>query len=211
MARIWLALIGCVFGGCASTAELNWSSIYLGVHAGAGSSLGDWSPLESQHFQINSLGYLGGAQIGANYQFRNFVVGLEGEISGARIVGDGLNGIDIAARGLVDIAARFGVLTTPTTLLYAKLGPAWMTERSDFSLPITGYANSITGTTLGALFGVGAEFMIYQKWSVKAEYNYLDFGTRNLDFGTPLPGFRAVYDAHERMQTIKFGVNYRLP
>src|ERR1700752_1423905 len=84
-------------GGTASAADLpvkapvlppspafDWSGVYLGVHAGYGGGMKDWSR-EGMHFPAQ--GFLGGAQIGINKQLASFVFGLEMEGSWANIGG----------------------------------------------------------------------------------------------------------------------------
>ena len=63
--------------------------------------------------------------------------------------------------------------------------------------------------------GTGIEWAFYQNWSVKAEYDYLDFGNRTVAInGSILPGGPAigVVPAVQNAQHInefKAGVNWR--
>jgi hypothetical protein len=65
----------------------------------------------------------------------------------------------------------------------------------------------------GWMVGVGVEYAFTPNWSVKAEYNYLDLGTRRETL-QPVPAncpgcgpFQ--YDIRQRMDLVKIGVNYR--
>lgn len=65
-------------------------------------------------------------------------------------------------------------------------------------------AASITATRSGWTAGIGVEYQLIPKWTVKVEYDYLDFGTGTFNFspiGTAA-AFRTTVDA------IKVGANY---
>ena len=72
----------------------------------------------------------------------------------------------------------------------------------------------MTGYTVGG----GAEWMFAPGWSVFGEYNYLDFGTKNVNFLSTglVPGFGAagaLADTNAirlKAQEVIFGVNYKL-
>ena len=51
----------------------NWTGFYAGAHAGVGWSDGDGS---------GSSGFIGGGQIGFNYQINQWVLGVEGDFAG---------------------------------------------------------------------------------------------------------------------------------
>ena len=58
------------------------------------------------------------------------------------------------------------------------------------------------------MVGVGIEYAFAQNWTVKAEYNYIDLGTRTVTTtspaGAPLPA-----DAKATEHMIKLGASYR--
>ena len=94
-------------------------------------------------------------------------------------------------------------------LLYAKGGGAWAHDR--FWTSIGGPAGqSRTDTRLGGMVGVGIEYAFRENWSVKLEYDHLDFGTRR---ETLLPVVVGVlpfqYDISQRIDLVKVGLNYR--
>jgi opacity protein-like surface antigen len=57
--------------------------------------------------------------------------------------------------------------------------------------------------------------MVWQNWSIKAEYDYIDFGTKTTPItGTVLPGVVGLpasvgLEDNLRIQQVKVGVNYR--
>lgn len=154
----------------------NWSGFYAGLHGGLGwgdSSFGDTN------------GHALGAQIGYNYQLvSGMVFGVETDLS--------LTGIDSGAfsqdyfgtfRGRVGYAFD-------RILLYATAGFAYA----------GGEIAGIDRTHYGYALGVGVEGMVTPNVSLRLEYLYTDFSTRN--YG-PIGGVG--FDT----SILRAGVNYR--
>ena len=62
----------------------------------------------------------------------------------------------------------------------------------------------------GWMAGAGIEWAFANNWSVKAEYDYLDFGTRRetlISVATGAPAFQ--YDVRQRIDLVKAGINYK--
>ena len=62
------------------------------------------------------------------------------------------------------------------------------------------------------MIGTGIEYALLGNWSAKVEYDYLDFGTKKVDFaGLPLllAVLQPSVETKERMHLVKLGVNYR--
>jgi outer membrane immunogenic protein len=72
-----------------------------------------------------------------------------------------------------------------------------------------GYSDKITRT--GWVVGAGWEYGITQNWSVKLEYNYIDFGKDdvwwNYLYSTPPDPWS--YHIDQQIHVVKLGVNYR--
>ena len=68
----------------------NWTGFYAGAHAGVGWSNGDSS---------GSAGFIGGGQVGFNYQINQWVLGVEGDLSGTTIQ-DSVSATVVGARSL---------------------------------------------------------------------------------------------------------------
>jgi outer membrane immunogenic protein len=66
-------------------------------------------------------------------------------------------------------------------------------------------AASVRVTRSGWLVGTGIEYAITPTWSAKIEYNYMDFGTKNVLFD--LSGDPA--SVKQQLHSVKFGINYR--
>ena len=189
----------------------NWTGFYIGGHVGA--AFGNDNTFNGLVVgNNNDARFLGGVQVGADYQFApNWVLGVEGQFSwlgGNNNVVTFPNGYAYTndQRGLGSVTGRIGYTWGPA-LLYVKGGYAYSDNRETLLLAGVPQAfafdhNHRDGYTVGA----GLEYMFAQNWSAKAEYQYYDFGRTQfvapaalVQFG----GFRN--DEH----TVKVGINYR--
>ena len=75
---------------------------------------------------------------------------------------------------------RAGFTVTPSFLLYATGGLAFGQVKSASAVAFTAttdvYAGSLDETRFGWTVGAGGEWMIAPKWSIKAEYLFVDLG-----------------------------------
>lgn len=60
-----------------------WSGFYAGVNAGYGWNTGDDVIINGVRFSNNDGGFVGGGQLGYNYQIGSFVIGAEGDLQWA--------------------------------------------------------------------------------------------------------------------------------
>ena len=175
----------------------NWTGFYAGGHLGVG-----WDDGNS--------GFLGGGQVGFNYQINpQWVLGVEADIAGttikdsvnAAVVGPGavLTANATASLDWVStFAARFGY-AFDRWLVYGKVGGAWAHASATVTTGINGMtfgSISLDQTASGFLLGVGTEYAWGNNWSAKLEYNMLDFGNDNPFADTTFHIFKA-------------GINYR--
>jgi outer membrane immunogenic protein len=218
-----------------ATTPYNWTGIYFGGHVGHG-----WG--KSQTTSVNGTaafpagtsnetdlsGWIGGGQVGLNYQIDRLVLGIESEFSWSGIDGNRSRFSDVPAfsanrfqtseskiKSFVTVAGRAGV-TAGNWLLFAKGGVVWgkfdvHTRTVDPTAGNTLVAESVGGETrTGWLAGGGAEWGFAPNWSAKVEYNYLDFGTERLQRQRLVgPGDDPVTDAKAHVHVVKFGINYR--
>lgn len=206
-----------------ASAPFSWTGLYIGLHTGAASATTQVSdPFGSSIYgdTVRSSGGLLGGQVGANVQMGAVVLGIDADVSAAEIDGSrtcfAYSGIFISAdcRARTDVlgtlTGRLGVATGSEgrTLLYAKGGAAWehrtvdATTNGDLGL---GAASSSTWR-LGWTAGGGIEQALAGNWSLKAEYDYLAFGTAKV--ATPVPP--NVANASQDMHQFKIGLDYRL-
>src|SRR5215475_15683169 len=97
-----------------------WTGLYVGVHAGGG-----WADLGVGD---TGSGFIGGGQVGYNYQVNQWVIGLEAEVSGSGIKNNLLAFGPVTAsfnwNSLATLSSRFGY-AFDNWLIYGKAGAAW--------------------------------------------------------------------------------------
>lgn len=211
--------------------------MYIGLHMGGAwgeTNVSDPSGPSIFGDNIRTPGPLAGGQAGANLQFGSTVVGIEVDLSAADL--DGTNtcfassGFFVSANcrshttSLGTLTGRLGWAVGPQgrTLLYGKAGAAWdwnsveATTGGGTGLPVTGNSGPRFGWTVGG----GVEYALSGFWSVKAEYDFLSFGSEhftspigliqvappaNMFAFVPGVGASTSQDIHE----FKVGLNYK--
>lgn len=189
--------------------DYNWTAFYIGAHAGGAIAGGIVDPTSGDTADGQ---YLGGVQVGADYQFApHWVVGLEGEYSWLSSNNTAVNfpGGFIYSndeRALGSVTGRLGYVIGPA-LLYSKAGYAYSDYRQTLTLGGAPVAFGLDGSRKsGFSVGAGIEYLMTSNWSAKFEYQYYDFG--NSTFVTPVP--LAAFGAFNNNEhVVKFGVNYR--
>jgi hypothetical protein len=58
-------------------------------------------------------------------------------------------------------------------------------------------------------FGLGTEWVLFENWSIFGEWDYLNFGTRNVTFTDPNNGSNQFTIKQNIINELKLGVNYR--
>jgi outer membrane immunogenic protein len=183
----------------------NWTGFYVGLHAGYGWGDKTWSSGGFGSLDFDVDGFLGGGQIGADYQTGPLVWRAEADISATDIDGGRNLGPILSINTDIDwiATATLGLgVTNGPALFYVKGGAAWAGEDHRGSVIIIGSA-SASETRSGWVVGAGLEYMLASNWSAKLEYNYLDFGEDRVSLGG-LP-----VDIEQEIHVVKFGVNYR--
>ena len=207
----------------------NWTGIYIGAHAGWGWAKEDSTELAPGTTAFptgtvfnghNLSGPLGGVQGGFNWQFSQFVLGVEGEWSGMDLTGTAttistVNGFvsTSAARtkDLETVAGRFGYAVN-NWLLYVKGGGAW-SQGSSIGTGVLASGRPFDTTTSssdrsGWVVGVGFEWGFAPGWSAKVEYDHVDLGSTNITILSSL-GTTSFVNSTEKIDLVKAGVNYR--
>jgi outer membrane immunogenic protein len=209
----------------------NWTGCYIGGNVG-----GAWArTAQTQIAKVNGVAvvpnnnfgtstggnFVGGAQIGCDYQFSgDWVVGVQGMFDFGNIKSQHVVPAFPAflsrtnTRDLFTVTGRVGYLFTPEVLGYFKAGGAF--ARVDYNIfgagPPMFLSESAKGVNrAGWTVGVGAEWMFAPGWSVFGEYNFMDFGRKNVNF-VAAPGVAGVADVlRTRMQVnqVLVGVNYK--
>jgi len=191
----------------------NWTGFYAGVHIGAAFG-GDNGFTTTDPTVVGSnrdAAFLGGGQIGADYQFApNWLVGIEGQISGLSNSDRNFTTVDGALRDrsdwLASVTGRLGYTWGPG-LIYAKGGVAF---RDDAGLAATaGLLPAVTDrNSTGYTVGGGLEYMFAPAWSAKVEYQYYNFDTTNVAYTGATAGPQSL-SYKDDLHTVKVGLNYR--
>jgi opacity protein-like surface antigen/outer membrane protease len=226
-------------------APWSWAGFYIGVHdaAYAGSTTFD-DPFGPSIFgdRVRTPAFGFGAQMGYNWQVAKWVYGLEAD--GTWLAGSGgtftcgaFTGFYVSANcgahpeSFGTLTARLGMALGPEghTLVYAKGGFAWqdtsVTATSNFNPFTSPQTNGRSFIQAGWTIGAGVEQALTPAWSVKAEYDYLNFGhsgsvalppsfvgpvaiVQNVASFSPFPG--ATSNVSSNAHVFKLGLNYKL-
>jgi outer membrane immunogenic protein len=200
-----------------------WTGCYLGGTAGV--SLG------SSHFgdgeenitypepALKDFGGNVGVTGGCNWQVRSFVLGIEGDWSWTDISKQttgytGSTGSTIQSKfdWFATVRARAG-WAYDNILLYATGGVAFLNAEHNAQYVYSpymcgqsgGYYSCTKDTETGFVVGAGIEAMIWQNWSVKLEYLFLDMPTKVVS--DPILT-NTNYTWNDSMHVVRLGLNY---
>jgi outer membrane immunogenic protein len=225
------------FGSAASAAPpvASWTGFYIGANAGYGWGDADLNSRltcpsggcpYTNNTQLNFFGaegsgnfspnsFIGGGQIGFNYQMGAWVWGVEADWQTFNMSGDltadglvkigGGQSFDLSASfntdWLITVRPRVGWLAQPQLLLYVTGGLALTSIKVANSisdncsqirtcgfLPDLAGASSSSDTKAGWALGAGAEWAFTPNWSIKAEYLYVSFDDVSTTATTNLAG-----------------------
>lgn len=185
-----------------------WTGVYIGANAGYASTMLDETvSAGGGSGSENISGFVGGAQIGANYQIGAMVLGFETDFDGAAITKSITAGIASSTEQIPWIATfrgRAGI-AFDRFLIYATAGGAGTELKSTVNAGAAGSAS--TAVTHGAwVAGGGLEFAITNSVSARVEDLYVDSGSINVAYVGPL-----VVTGTLRENLVRAGLNYRLP
>jgi outer membrane immunogenic protein len=201
-----VALFG--FAGAASAADLpmraappapviaaapifTWTGFYVGVNAGYGWSNDDFDAVDFADDEDDG-GFVGGAQVGYNYQIGSFVVGLEGDIQYADFGAEGAFDVDGDGDedGVFESSDWFGTVRARAGVAF---GQALIYATGGFA-----FADDSTGWTAGG----GVEYAFTNNLSLKVEGLYVNLeNDDDFDFD----GF----DGETDFGVIRAGLNFR--
>jgi outer membrane immunogenic protein len=150
--------------------------------------------------RVDVDGFVGGGQIGYNWQQGTWLYGLETDLqySGQRgssticstatcATGAAFGSASHSIQWFGTFRGRVGYLPTERLLLYVTGGAAYAGINSDYISGATGIgllAGSTSDTRFGWTVGGGVEGAIYDRWTVKLEYLYADYGSVGTNLGT---------------------------
>ncbi len=195
----------------AASPAYNWSGFYIGGHFGYGSgSFGlrtNPFPGEGGFLPASVTGFIGGYQLGYNFQATNkVVIGLEADISFASPLDSLETRIDpyrTSYNYIATVRPRVGY-QIGSFLPYVTGGLAWGATKIDQFDANGSTIGENSATHVGWTAGAGLEWPVTGNWTGKFEYDYIDLGaqTYNLPAGA--------LDVDPRVHLFKLGLNYRL-
>jgi opacity protein-like surface antigen len=215
----------------------DWTGIYGGLTLGGARTDGDWrDPYGSTTFfgVTNQAGFgdsdhasgpLAGGRLAANYQWDNFVAGLEAEASWADLRSQatcysGLGGVncghhigavyDVAARGGYAWDRWFGYLKAGGAIVSEKenvFGDSYAFYEGTTDVTGNGNANKDLG---GWLVGMGFEYAIDDSWTSSFEYNHIGGLSSDNKFPTVAVIGATSHHVSQDLNFINVGVSYKL-
>lgn len=224
-----------------------WEGFYLGASVGASwlhsvqddtaaisgvSIVGVGSVTGGATSTADGVGWLGGLNLGYNWQSGNFVYGLEGDFSwlgrtsassnggfASTSYGGGYSGTTFRSskiEALGTFRARFG-FDFNGTLPYLTLGVAEADIKNTFAISGGGNSASVSQTqwTPGLVLGGGIEHRLNQNWTVRGEVDWIGFETKQLAnplFGTTYGALTSNHGPIAFSNDLvigKIGLNYR--
>ena len=196
---------------------VNWTGLYLGGHLGYGQGKAGVSDPADPGFSVDTTakGFIGGGQIGYNYQAGSVVFGIEADLSGANV--DGTTVLQDATGDIVSgqprirwtslVTGRLGY-ASGNALLYVKGGAAFGGFRYTAANLTDNEGGEGTFTRNGWTVGAGLEYALSGAWSIRGEYDYLDFGTHNVTL-TDTAGATEIASFRQKLHQARIGLNYR--
>jgi outer membrane immunogenic protein len=177
----------------------SWTGFYVGAEFG-----GQWGKNSTELVNnytgrtlaatgsYNTSGVVGGGLIGYNYQINQFVLGVEGDLTGSSNQGRfstqnalGFNASQNSQYGFgAGVRGRLG-WAFDHTLVYATGGWAYETIDQTYN---NGYINNflqqkISTERSGYTVGGGVEYAFNYNWSARLEYRWTDYGKYVSNFG----------------------------
>jgi outer membrane immunogenic protein len=139
-----------------------------------------------------------------------------------------VGGQQLRTNFLATATARLGYAFFGNGLFYAKGGAAWeqtkfgwvgavsTTSCATFTTTCTAFNSTVNSpfnftasdSRIGWTVGGGTEWMLSGHWSINGEYDFLDFGTRNVNFSDPVMG-TSPFNVRLYIHELKLGINYR--
>jgi outer membrane immunogenic protein len=182
-----------------NTPAYNWTGFYVGASGGYGSS--PTSSNTGSTFGGNVNGFFAGGQVGYNYQtYSNLVLGVEADINWSGIGGTVHTGPTVT-QGIDWFGTFRGRLgyAMDNIMPYLTGGLAFGGATRTSSIGPVSQSKGVAGWTIGG----GIEMGLANNWSVKAEYDYIDFGAVTYNTITATP------TVDQNAHIFKIGLNKR--
>jgi outer membrane immunogenic protein len=219
-----VAALGIVAAGAASAADLpsrkgpveaplyvpvfTWTGFYVGANAGYA-----WGQVDSTNLGViggfggfdDPDGFIGGGQIGYNYQIGQWVVGLEADFQGTDLKASAAAGAFTASNEINwfgTVRGRVGY-AFDRFLPYVTGGFAYGNVKNKLTGP--GFAISDDNTQYGWTIGGGLEYAFTNNLTAKLEYLYVDLDKESIN----VPGGQFTSNVETQFSVVRAGLNYK--
>src|SRR5262249_53370726 len=161
-------------------------------------------------------GFIGGFDVGCDWQWGVWVFGVEGDWSATNKSGQAFgqfpfnpdNIHETQERWLATARARLGWTWWDKTMVYVTGGGAWAkVDNSSWRDTVPFISSFSTHQLSGWTVGAGAEYALGYGWSARGEYLYVDFGTSTSNGSGPFAG--DVTNFQLRDHIFRAGLNYK--
>jgi outer membrane immunogenic protein len=220
IAMVFVASLSSAIGFSARAADLasivqgggyyNWSGYYVGANLGAGvgrTSFTAVTPGLSTSPSDEIRGFVGGAQGGFNWQFGPWVAGVEADLQFSHQQ----NGVTVSGLQFANTLKYFTTLrgrvgyAVDDWLLYATAGGGYAGDQDTYSFPILGGFSDSNAFPLWVV-GAGVETQIWERWTGRIEYLYLQSGSISNTLAIPGGTLAITKTVHDNV--IRTGLNY---
>jgi len=199
MKHLWLPVLGASMvwiAPASAESDIDWSGFYFGPHAGFASALFNNEVPLFPGPTDTAAGFIGGAQLGYNWQSDSIVFGGEFDLSLINLEGDSAAGNfseDFMSTARLRAGGAFD-----RYLVYVTAGLAGTSKEAN----LTGLPSD-SAFVVGVTGGFGVDMMIDQSWSARLEYLYVSVPDDTLSSG----GNSIVGGSDNHF--IRAGLNYR--
>jgi outer membrane immunogenic protein len=228
---------------------MSWVGFYIGANAGYAwaksnpSFIGDVSGAPFFLFSngtngsppsLNPRGFIGGGQVGYNWQMGQWVYGVEADFSGLSAKNEATVSPFFTGKSLPNTLSwsshydwlftarvRGGMTIAPNWLLYVTGGFALTQVSDSVTCMGTSFACgnssgtapfmttwSQSSTLAGGTFGGGTEWMFSPNWTARVEYLYAKFQNNTPSSSAPA-GIPALFSFSHDLNLVRFAVNYK--
>lgn len=219
-----VAALGIVAAGAASAADLpsrkgpieapiyvpafTWTGFYVGANAGYA-----WGQIDSTNLGViggfggfdDPDGFIGGGQIGYNYQIGQWVIGAEADFQGADLKATANFG-GITASNEINyfgtVRARVGY-AFDRFLPYVTGGFAYGNVKNKVTTPFGSFSDD--NTQYGWTVGAGLEYAFTNNLTAKLEYLYVDLDKESIQ----VPGGTFNSNVETKFSVVRAGLNYK--
>lgn len=190
----------------------SWTGFYLGGHIGGAFGDTSWTdPFSGFNDSPSLAGFIGGGQVGYNYQINALVLGVEGDFSGTTLSGNTTDAGGYTHNTSIDwtstVTGKLG-FAVDRALFYGKGGIAFANGSDTVTDPFGNTATQGNTTRTGWTAGAGLEYALDRNWSARIEYDYLGFGSQSFTFTGPVLG-SAPAAVNMNIQRALLGIDYR--